>query len=137
MAFNTLERWARWFGWVRRARRAQVDVLWPDPTPLVRAVLPEILGSEALPLAHLSSRWPSGCRGCRTDRWDGRLPRLWLDVPDRSVDEGRVPEGLSLTLERLHLEKTLRLVAGDDAKDRMLLSAFGVPQPATRRWLRA
>jgi hypothetical protein len=127
VAFNTLERWARWFGWVRRARRAQADVLWPDPTPLVRAVLPDILGSEAVPLRAFVDQvaerlpWlPNGSVG-------RQVAAVLNDVPDTSVDEGRVPEGLSLTLERLRLEKALRLVGGDDAKDRMLLSAFGAP----------
>ena len=127
VAFNTLERWARWFGWVRRARRAQVDVLWPDPTPLVRAVLPEVLGSEAVPLRvfveQVAKRlpWlPNGSVG-------REVAAVLTDVPDASADEGRVPEGLSLTLERLNQEKALRLIAGDDAADRMLLSAFGRP----------
>lgn len=127
VAFNTLERWARWFGWVRRARQAQVDVLWPDPTPLVRAVLPEVLGSEAVPVRTFVEQvaerlpWlPNGSVG-------REVAAVLADVPDTSVDEGRVPEGLSLALERLHLEKALRLVAGDDANDRMLLSAFGGP----------
>lgn len=127
VAFNTLERWARWFGWVRRARRANVDVMWPDATPLVRAVLPEVLQAEALPLRTFVEQvaerlpWlPNGSVG-------REVAAHLLGVPDRSVEEEWVPEGLSLALERLHLEKALRLVPGDDARERMLLSAFGRP----------
>lgn len=127
VAFNTLERWARWFGWVRRARRGHADVMWPDATPLVRAVLPEILQAEAVPLREFVEKvaerlpWlPNGSVGRDV------ATRL-RDVPDRSVEENLVPEGLSLALERLHLEQTLRLVPGDDTSDRMLLSAFGRP----------
>jgi hypothetical protein len=125
VAFNTLERWARWFGWVRRARRTQVDVLWPDPTPLVRALLPDVLGREALPLRTFADQvaerlpWlPNGSAG-------REVAAALADVPDRSVEQGRIPEGLSLALQRLHLEQELRLVPGDDARDPVLLSAFG------------
>lgn len=127
VAFNTLERWARWFGWVGRARRGQVDVMWPDATPLVRAVLPEVLREEALPLRTFVEQvaerlpWlPNGSVG-------REVAALMLRIPDRSVEEECVPEGLSLALERLHLEEALRLVPGDDAHERMLLSAFGRP----------
>ena len=106
VAFNTLERWARWFGWVRRARPGA------GGRPVARPHAPRPgaparnsgIGGPARPRI-LSSRWPSDCRGYRTGRWDGRWPRLWPMSPTRSVDEGRVPEGLSLTLQRLHLEK--------------------------------
>ena len=136
VAFNTLERWARWFGWVRRARHAQVDVLWPDPTPLVRALLPEVLGQEALPAREFAEQvaerlpWlPNGSVG-------REVAAVFADVPDRSVEQGRVPEGLSLTLQRLHLEQALRLVPGDDARASPCCSRrSGVRRRRTSRWL--
>jgi hypothetical protein len=127
VAFNTLSRWAQWFGWVRQARRKNVDVMWPDATPLVRAVLPEVLQAEALSLRafveQIAERlpWlPNGSVG------QGVAASL-RGVPDRSVDQDWVPEGLSLALERLHLEQAVRLVPGDDTSERMLLSGFGRP----------
>jgi hypothetical protein len=127
VAFNTLERWARWFGWVRAARREQVHVMWPDATSLVRALLPEVLQGEALPLRafveQVAERLPWLPNGSVGRQVAARL----LDVPDRSAEEDFVPEGLSLALERLNLEGSLRLVPGDDTRERMLLSAFGRP----------
>ena len=116
--FNTLERLIEWLGVAARSGGSLI----PDPTPLVRAGL-----SDLVPEHGCSAR--EFLQGTATlFPWmpHGRIGRAVADEmrpgPDRSAEARRFPEGLSLALVRLELEGELRLEPGDDPESRVLLS---------------
>lgn len=120
--FNTMDRLARWVGAAAITRaRTQPQQLLPDPTDLVRSLLPELMPERAIATAEFAAG------AARVLPW---LPNGWIGraiagemsrVPDPSAGEGRLPQSLSLALLRLEAEGDLTFEPGDDPSRRTLL----------------
>jgi hypothetical protein len=124
--YNTLERWIEWLGLGGLTRVGGESWMVPDPTPLVRFALNDLVTPGtymSMPefldrIADLFPWLPHGAVGVQV------AARL-RDVPDDSAEHKRVPECLSLALIRLEIAGDIALDAGDDPRTRLLLSLGG------------
>ena len=132
--YNTLERWIEWLGLGGFTTIAGVRLLVPDPTPLVRFALDDLVPSgtyvsmpEFLDRAAVIFPWlPHGALG-------EAVAAGLREVPDASAEEKRAPECLSLALVRLEIEGEIALEPGDDPRTRVLLSLGGSERLAVAR----
>jgi hypothetical protein len=138
VTYNALVRLALWLG-VAGALPAPDDGfrLMPDPTPLLRTALDDLLApGEAVSAATLLERigaifpWlPHGPIGRAV------AERMTI-VPDDGAREGRISACLSLALTRLRMEGALSLDAGDDTRQRIGLSLPGGATASVARVVR-
>jgi hypothetical protein len=132
--FNTLDRLARWLGAAAYAKSPTVDQqLLPDPTDLIRSLLPDVMPEPAMTTAEVVAEigrrlpWlPNGTVGAA-------VADAMAETPDPSVSENTVPESVTLALLRLEHEGLIDLEVGDDPNRRTLLQ---FPDGETRGFAR-
>jgi hypothetical protein len=119
--FNTLDRLARWLGAATYAKSPTVDQqLLPDPTDLIRSILPDVMPEPAMSTAEVVAEiarrlpWlPNGSVGAA-------VAAEMAETPDPS-SENTVPQSLALALLRLQHAGLIELEVGDDPNRRALL----------------
>lgn len=132
--FNTFDRLARWLGAAAYAKSPIIDQqLLPDPTDLIRSMLPEVMPQPAMSTSDLAAEiarclpWlPNGSVGAAVAARIGEV----LDPP---ASETSVPQSLALALFRLQHEGLIELEVGDDPDRRTLLQ---FPDGETRGFAR-
>lgn len=131
--YNTLERLVAWLGLAVHTGAAMM----PDPTPVVRGMLPMLVGSDGCSAQELLERSAAAFPWMPHGQLGREVAARMRSVPDESGTAGRLPEGLSLALVRLTQEGLIELVPGDDPASRVLLSFAGQPGQGISRLVMA
>ena len=132
--FNTLDRLARWLGAATYAKSPIVDQqLLPDPTDLIRSILPNVMPEPAMSTAEVVAEIARRLPWLPIGNVGAAVAARMAETPDRFVTENAVPQSLTLALLRLQHEGLIELEVGDDPNRRTLLE---FPDGETRGFAR-
>ena len=132
--FNTLDRLSRWLGAAAYVKSPVVDQqLVPDPTDLIRSLLPDLMSEPARSTAEVVAEIARRLPWLPNGRVGAAVAATTVDTPDPSVSENTVPQSLAFALLRLQHERLIELEVGDDPNRRTLLQ---FPDGETRGFAR-
>ncbi len=107
--------------------------LLPDPTDLVRSILPNVMPEPAMSTAEVVAEIARRLPWLPIGNVGAAVAAKMAETPDRFATENAVPQSLTLALLRLQHEGLIELEVGDDPNRRTLLE---FPDGETRGFAR-